>query len=252
MQGAYTAAMGITSQQRSLDTIANNLANLNTNGFKASRVDFKDALYQSMQRVVQPQAGIDMQKGHGTLVSGITRIFSPGQYLETGRELDCYLNGEGFFAVQSPAGERLYTRDGSFARDVQADGEYLVTSKGYYVLDQNGQRIRLQGTEVRIGTDGQIYNGGNNVSYARLGMFDFTNREGLQAVSDNLFAVSTASGQAQRAALDTKVEQRVLEGSNVNMAEEFSRMIRSSRAMQISSRALSTADQMDGTANQLR
>ncbi len=250
MQGTYTAALGIASQQKRLDTIANNLANINTNGFKSSRTDFKDALYQTMQRVEQPQDQLSMQKGHGTLVSSIRRAFTPGQYLETGRETDCYLDGEGFFAVQSPAGETFYTRDGSFAKSTQADGEYLVTAQGYYVLDRNGQRIRLQGTSLNISTEGGISAGGDAVPYAQLAVVRFPNQEGLLSVSDNLYAVSDTSGQP--AGADTQVIQKAVEGSNVNMAAEFSNLIRASRSMQLSSRALSMADQMDGTANDLR
>ncbi|WP_066683533.1 flagellar hook-basal body protein [Christensenella intestinihominis] len=246
MQGTYTAATGIASQQKRIDTIANNLANSNTTGFKASRLDFKDALYQNMQRVEQPQDGLNMRKGHGTLVAGTNRIFTEGQYLETGRDLDCYIDGEGFFTVQSPAGEIYYTRDGSFAKSSQADGEYLITADGYYVLDQNGQKIRIQGTSLEISPEGGLSEGGGAAEYARLGIVGFPNQEGLTAVSGNRYAASPASGQP--AATDANVIQKVLEGSNVNLADEFSKLIRASRAMQLASRALSTADEMDGTA----
>lgn len=246
MQGTYTAATGIASQQKRIDTIANNLANANTAGFKASRMDFKDALYQNMQRVEQPQDALNMRKGHGTLVSGVKRIFTPGQFLQTERELDCYIDGDAFFMVQSPAGENYYTRDGSFAKSSQADGEYLVTLDGYYVLDQNGQRIRLQGTKVEISANGGISEGEGAAEYANLGLFSFPNQEGLVAVSGNRYAVSGASGQP--AAADAEVIQRALEGSNVNLADEFSNLIRASRAMQLASRALTMSDEMDGTA----
>lgn len=252
MQGTFTAALGIASHQRRLDTVANNLANVNTNGFKASRTDFKDALYQNMQRVEQPQDDLNMLKGHGTLVSGSTRLFTQGQYLETGIDTNCYLEGEGFFMVQSPEGQIYYTRDGSFRRSSEADGEYLVTSRGHYVLDQNGRRIRLEGIGLNISPEGYLSDGANNPAYARLGLFSFPNQEGLLAVADNLYAVSAASGAARQASAETTVIQKVIEGSNVNLADEFSKLIRASRAMQLSSRALSTADAMDGTANSIR
>ena len=252
MQGTYTAALGIASQQQRLDTIANNLANVNTNGFKASRMDFKDALYQNMQRVEQPQDALNMRKGHGTLVSGSTRLFTQGQYLETGIDTNCYIEGEGFFMVQSPDGRTYYTRDGSFHRSSEQGGEYLVTAQGYYVLDQNGQRIRLEGTELTISPEGNLSDGTNRPAYARLGIFTFPNQEGLTAVSNNLYAVSESSGAARPAGEETTVIQNVVEGSNVNLADEFSKLIRASRAMQLSSRALSTADEMDGTANSIR
>lgn len=246
MQGAYTAATGIDSQQKRIDTIANNLANSNTTAFKSSKTSFKDALYQNIQRIEQPQNTINMRKGHGALVSGTQRIFTAGQYMETGRSLDCYIDGDGFFMVQSPAGENYFTRDGSFMKSTQADGEYLVTSDGYYVLDQNRQRIRLQGTRLDISTEGGLSQGGGAAEYARLGRFTFPNQNGLIAASNNLYAASAASGQPM--ASDTEVIQKALEGSNVNLASEFSSLIRASRAMQLASRALTTADEMDGTA----
>ena len=192
MQGTYTAATGIASQQKRIDTIANNLANANTISFKSSRMSFKDALYQNMLRVEQPQDGVNMGKGHGTLVSGATRLFTKGQYMETGRDLDCYIDGEGFFMVQSPAGEVYYTRDGSFMRSTQADGEYLVTSDGYYVLEQNSQRIRLQGTSLNISVDGGLSEGKGAAEYARLGRFTFPNPNGLVSVSNKRYAASAA------------------------------------------------------------
>lgn len=246
MQGAYTAATGITSQQQRIDTIANNLANANTNAYKASRTGFKDALYQNMQRAEQPQDNLNLRRGHGTLVAGTQRMFREGQYLETGSETDCFIDGEGFFAIQSPTGAIYYTRDGSFQKSVQADGVYLVTADGYYVLDQNRNRIRLQGNSLEIAANGAISEGGGAEPYARLGLFAFPNQEGLDAVSNNRYAVSASSGQP--VAADAEVIQKVLEGSNVNMADEFSNLIRASRAMQLASRALSMTDEMDGTA----
>lgn len=252
MQGTYTAALGIASQQQRLDTIANNLANLNTNGFKGSRVDFKDALYSTMTRVMQPQNTVNMQEGHGTLVSGVRRSFAPGQFIETGRDTDFYLDGEGFFTVQSPTGETYYTRDGNFFRSVQGDGEYLVTAQGYYVLNSNGQRIRLQGNGLNVSPEGYLSENGAMQSYDRLRIVTFPNQQGLTAVSNNLFSASASSGQPAAAGAGTTVVQKALEGSNVNMADEFARLIRGSRALQLSSRALSTADAMEGTANDLR
>lgn len=252
MQGTYTAALGIASQQQRLDTIANNLANLNTNGFKGSRVDFRDALYSTMTRVEQPQDTLNMQLGHGTLVSGIKRSFEPGQYLETGRDTDFYLDGEGYFAVQNPAGEIYYTRDGNFSRSVQPDGEYLVNAQGYYVLNSNGQRTRLQGIGLNVSPEGFLSENGAAQSYDRLRVVRFPNQDGLLSVSGNLFSASASSGQPAAADANTRVIQKALEGSNVNMGDEFARLIRGSRALQLSSRALSTADAMDGTANELR
>lgn len=250
MQGTYTAAMGIAAQQQRIDTIANNVANVNTNGFKASRTDFKDALYEVMQRPVQPQDNLNLQKGHGTLVTGFVRSFAPGLFTETGTETDCYIQGDGFFAVQMPNGETMYTRDGHFEKSIEADGTYLRTSNGYYMLGTNGQRIRLQEGEIAIGTDGSISNG-VDAPYAQLMVVDFPNRQGLDSVSNNLYRVSDTSGEP-RAAQGHTIIAGALEGSNVNLADEFSRLIRGQRALQLSSRALSTADGMDEAAINVR
>jgi len=250
MQGTYTAAMGINAQQKRIDTIANNVANVNTNGFKSSRADFKDALYSTMMDPVQPQADLNLEKGHGTLVTGFVRSFAPGIFTETQSETDCYIQGDGFFAVRTPSGETMYTRDGHFEKSVEADGTYLRTSNGNYVLGADGQRIRLQDGTVSIGTDGSIA-ADNNAPYARLQIVDFPNRQGLESVSSNLYRVSETSGAA-RAANGYTIISGALEGSNVNLADEFSRLIRGQRALQMSSRALSTADGMDETAINVR
>ncbi|MDL2237824.1 flagellar hook-basal body protein [Christensenellaceae bacterium OttesenSCG-928-K19] len=243
MQGTYTAALGIYSQQQRLDTIANNISNVNTLGFKNSRADFKDALYRQMQRPEDPQT-LNLLKGHGTVVSGFVQSFSQGQMMD-GTETNFYIEGQGFFAVQNAAGETLYTRDGSFVRD--NDG-YLVTSgTGYYVLDTNGQRIAFP-ADVQCSTNGSLFIGESETPYTQLQVVDFPNRQGLEAVSNNMYMVSDASGAPRAAATDIKIHQNTLEGSNVELADEFSRMIRASRIFQLCSRALSTADSMDQTA----
>ena len=261
MQGTYTAALGIMSQQQRIDTIANNLANVQTNGFKSSRADFKDALYQTMQRPVAPQDGLNMEKGHGTLISGFVRNFVQGFMYEDGGPTDLYLNSDNaWFTVQSQTGERAYTRDGQFKVSVEAGGNYLVTSFGY-VLDQNGQRIKLaEEGELSIDKAGVISsvirgkdeNGEETITttpYARLGIVSFPNQEGLEATAGNLFRQTEASG-APRATAENEYEVRqgAYEGSNVKLEDEFSRLIRGTRMLQLSSRALSTADEMDETA----
>lgn len=268
MQGTYTAALGIATQQKRIDTIANNLANIETNGYKSNRADFKDALYQTMQRMEQPQEQYNMREGVGTLISGFVRNFDTGFRLE-GTETSCYMtNASGFttfYAVRQPNGQVAYTRDGSFGKSVEADGTYLVLGSGNYVLDQNGQRIRLpQDGQLAIKPDGTIWRvtstkneeGGEVVTeqaYGKLGIFSFSNPGGLELVSGNMFAQTANSGAAQAAPLDTyKIEQGYYEGSNVIMADEMSQLVRSTRMLQFSSRALTTADTMDETAISIR
>ncbi|MGI6152244.1 MAG: flagellar hook-basal body protein [Christensenellaceae bacterium] len=248
MQGGYTAALGIRSQQTRLDTIANNLANINTNGFKASRVDFKDALYETMQRVVQPQDTLNMQRGHGVLVSGINRVFTQGQIYETGVETDLYIQGDGFFAVQSHDGQTYYTRDGNFQKSLEGANTYLVTSQGYYVLDTNGQRVTVDNEAgFNVSSNGQIARDDGTV-YGTLRIVQFPNERGLEAHSENLFRVTENSGEPTQIGEETKIIQGAYEGSNVELAQEMARMVRASRAYQLSARALSVADSMDDTA----
>lgn len=251
LQGTYTAAMGIHAQQQRLDTIGNNLANTNTNGYKTVRTNFKDALYSVMTRPIQPQNDVDLQLGHGTLVTSFTRDFNQGLYQETELDTDVYIEGEGFFAVRATNGETLYTRDGHFEKSLEADGLYLKISNGNYVLDTNGQRIRIPETteeQLKIGTDGSL-SVGNNEPFAYLQIVTFPNKQGLDAVTTNEYSVSATSGQPQAVPQgEFRLITGALEGSNVSLPQEFTRLIRTQRAMQLSSRALSTADQMDETA----
>ncbi len=251
-QSCYTAALGIRTQQQRVDAIADNIANINTVAYKYTRVDFKDALYSAMENPEQTDDTANLQLGHGVLLSGMNKVFSQGTYLETGEETDLCIEGEGFFAVRSPAGDVYYTRDGSFQKSVETGGTYLVTAQGYYVLDQNGQKISLQGDEMEISSSGQISEGGDSQPYATIGIFIFANQKGLTAVSDGLYAASDASGNAQLAGEETSVIQGALEGSNVDLAVEFTKLIRAQRLFSLASKALETADEMDGMANSLR
>lgn len=256
LQGTYTAALGISTHQQRIDTIANNLANVSTNGYKAVRADFKDALYSTMTRVVQPQTDLNMQKGHGVLVAGTMKDFTTGQHIDTGSETDLLIEGDGFFRVQAPTGEEYYTRDGAFFRSVENDRSYLVNAEGLYLLGSNGQRIEV-GSSFQVHSDGRITEEGGEEAYGQIGLVRFPNQEGLLALSNNLYLPSESSGMPQQVPLGadnerTVIHQYALEGSNVDLGAEFSTLVRATRAMQIASRALSTADEMDGTANTIR
>lgn len=256
LQGTYTAALGIASHQQRIDTIANNLANVSTNGYKAVRADFKDALYTTMTRVEQPQADLNMQKGHGVLVAGTMKDYTQGQHMDSDSDTDLMIQGDGFFRVQSGTGEEYYTRTGAFSRSVEGDTVYLVNPDGLYLLDDNGQRVTL-GPSFQVHPDGRITEEGSDVAYGQIGLVRFANREGLLALSNNLFLPTEASGLPTAVPLGadnerTRLQQYALEGSNVDLAAEFSNLVRATRAMQVASRALSTADEMDGTANTIR
>lgn len=252
IQGIYSGASGLKAQQQRLDVLANNVANVDTTGFKATRVDFQDALYQTMARPVQPQEGLNLQQGHGVHVSQTLRAFSQGMVQQTGRTLDVMVDGEGYFVLQSPTGEIAYTRDGSFNFSAEGGQSFLVAGDGSYVLDTAGNRIAAQGDESQwaIAAQGQI-SIGTQAPFAQLLVVRFPNQEGLSAMGNNRFVPTQASG-APQPMQQPSVIQGALEGSNVDLAQELTRLIRTQRAFTLSSRAVQTADEMEGIANGLR
>ncbi len=253
IQSTYTARGGLIAQQQRLDIIANNMANLSTTAYKAVRADFKDALYQTMVRPVQPQDGLNLQKGTGVLLGATTRDFTQGTPQMTGGALDLMLSGDGFFALQDIDGETAYTRDGTFGLSVEDGGNFLVTGDGRYVLDKNGQPINIKDTstdDLSIQADGTMLNTATGEELGQLGIFTFVNRQGLLANSGNRFEPTESSGEAIEST--ATVRQGYLESSNVDLASEMVRMIRTQRVFSLTSRALTTADQMDSEANQIR
>ncbi len=268
LQSNLTARSGLIAQQQRMDVIANNIANISTTGYKPARADFKDMLYQTMVRPVQPQDGLNLQKGHGVLLGATMRDFSQGSAQVTEDPLDVMLVGDAFLAIQDINGDTLYTRDGNFALSEEDGTNYLVTEDGRYVLDVNGNRINLGPTEpsgIEIQTDASVWivetvpatettpEETVRTQVATLGLYTFMNRQGLEAVSANRFRETENSGAATAAAAgETQVRQGMLEASKVDLAYEITQMIRAQRSLSLSSRALQTADDMDGKANQLR
>lgn len=253
-QAIFTAKSGIRSQQTRLDVIGNNLANVNTVGFKTVRVDFKDAIYQTLRRPVQPQDELNLELGHGTLVGATYRDFRVGQVQVTNNITDIMLTGDGYFAVETASGETQYTRNGALALSNEEDGLYLVTGYGAYVLDTNGERIAIPGssTELVIDQQGLVSNGSEDPPVAQIAVYRFDNMPGLQAVGESNFIPSVISGEPKLVSGEDIVRQGAIEMSNVELANEMTRMIRTQRAFQLSSRALTTADQMIGLAVNMR
>ena len=254
-EAVMIAATGLHNQQRRLDTIANNVANVNTIAFKNSRLDFKDALYTAgiVPGLPRTPEG-NQQKGHGLMVAGIAKDFSGGNIQMTERPLDFAIEGEGFFALEGVNGETLYTRNGAFNLSVEAGGVYLVTGNGNYVLDSNGARIVLpEYTEtISVNEYGLLaFVSGENETVVELGVFMFRNQTGLESVGDSNYAETEASGDRMPAE-NAIIRQGALEGSNVSLADEMTRMIRTQRAFSLVSRALTTADEMEGIANNMR
>lgn len=245
IQGLYSAASGMNNQQKNIDVIANNIANINTVGFKSSRTDFKDALYVTM---LNEATNAPVEKGTGVLLAGVRRNFTPSMVEITESPLDFAIEGDAFFSVQAPDGQILFKRDGRFAVSPESDGNYLVTSEGYYVLDSNGGKITVDGlpSEFNVSPEG-IIQGGTQ----RLGIFNFANNEGLEAMGDNCFRATVASGAAN-VADEFTLKQGYVESSNVNIADEMVRLVKAQRAYQMSARAITLIDQMEANANNLR
>jgi len=251
------AASGLRNQTTRIDTIANNLANSNTIGYKNSRLDFKDSLY-TVGLTPGPNRSTDgnLQKGHGLMVHAITRDFKPGHFERTNRELDFAIENEGFFTFSDPSGGLVYGRNGVFNLSVEEGGTFLVNGEGLYVLDENENRIEVPfGTnKIESDVDGTVrfltFNN-DELGRATFGIFTFRNLKGLVAVGSSTFAASPAAGE-RRPAENAVLRSGVLEGSNVRLGDEMTRVIRTQRAFQLASRALSTADQMEGIANNMR
>jgi flagellar basal-body rod protein FlgG len=254
----WTAKTGLDAQQTRMSVTSNNLANVNTTGFKRSRASFEDLLYQNVRQPggaasQQNQLPSGLTTGTGVRVVSTEKFFAQGNMQQTGNALDLAINGRGFFQVLLPDGTAAYTRDGSF--QINAQGE-MVTNGGY--LLQPGLQIPDGAQSVSIGVDGTV-----SVSIAgqaapvEIGAFtltDFVNPAGLQARGENLFLETAASGPAQTgtpgvSGVGTLV-QGMLEGSNVNVVEELVSMIETQRAYEMNAKAISTSDQMLAYLNQ--
>lgn len=259
MRALWTAATGMHAQQLTLDVIANNLANVQTGGFKRSRVDFQDLIYQSIQVPgMASSQGTEIpsgfQVGHGTRAVSTQRLFIEGDLQPTGNPLDMAIEGEGFFQITQPNGELAYTRAGSFKKDSQGR---LVTDDGY--LLQPEITIPQDATAVNIGVDGTVsVQQAGVVQPQQVGAVElarFVNPAGLESVGRNLFRPTQSSGDAAPGTPGQEgfgtLLQLFVEGSNVSVVEEMVNLIAGQRAYEINSRAIRTADEMMQTANSL-
>lgn len=257
-----TAATGMTSLQKNIDVIANNLANVNTTGFKKSRAEFQDLLYQYMKlpgfaASAQGTQPTGIQFGVGTKIVSTNRLFSQGPLTETDNDLDVAINGDGFFRViVDENGNIGYSRDGSFKKDGAGD---LMTANGQHLADQINVPANI--TRVQIGTDGQVvgFDPTNPSTAIPIGQFTlsrFVNPAGLRALGDNLYMQSEASGVAIDGAPGTQgigdVRQHFLEEANVEVVRELVDMIAAQRAFEMNGQTIQAADQMMQTVNNLR
>jgi len=251
-QSMWIAKTGLEAQQTRMSVVSNNLANVNTTGFKRGRAVFADLLYQNVrqpggQTSQDTQLPSGLQLGTGVRTVATQKTFTQGSLVQTSNNLDVAIQGRGFFQILMPDGSIAYTRDGSFQTDAQGQ---VVTSSGYQL--QPSITVPANTQSITIGTDGTVSAtiAGNTAptNIGNIQLSDFINPTGLQPVGDNLFKETAASGTPQTGTpgltgLGTLV-QAALESSNVNVVEELVNMIETQRAYEMNSKAISTADQM--------
>jgi flagellar basal-body rod protein FlgG len=256
----HTAATGMQAQQTRTDVIANNLANVNTTGFKRSRAHFEDLLYQTLQgpstlgsRDTEQLPAI--QIGLGTRLTSVQRIDSQGSLEQTSRPLDLAIEGEGYFEVQMPNGNSAYTRDGSLQ---VSDQGVLITNQGFAI--QPPIKIPKEATSITVSTTGVVTANGmtgatGTQELGRIELARFPNPSGLESMGQNLFSETAASGDPIKG-LPTedgngRIAQGYLESSNVEIVTEMVDMITAQRAYEINSKAVKNSEDMAQTANSL-
>ena len=230
----YSGTAGMQAQQTALDIIANNIANVNTNGFKQKEAEFTDLLYTAMLPATPPAMTTDLA-GSGTAVMEAANGMADGNFQQTGASTDFAIPGDGFFALADANGALSYTRDGSFNALRAADGNwYLASASGMFVLDANGNRIPVT----------------NDVPQAQPGVYVFANSPGLSNNGDNTYSATALSGPAA-ADLAAAPKQGFLESSNVDLARQMTDMVETQRSYQFGSRVVQTADQIADMVNNL-
>jgi flagellar basal-body rod protein FlgG len=251
--GLRASASGMRAQQTRIDTIANNLANVNTTGFKRSRANFEDMLYETLQgsqlvRYEGTETLAPIQIGRGVRLADIQRVHTQGAFERTDNPFDLAIEGDGFFTLQLPNGNLAYTRDGTFTR--AADTGMLVTHAGY--LLQPEISVPPEATQVTISPTGVVSailgNSGEQVELGQLEISRFANPSGLLSLGGNNYAATPASGDAMTGIPMEdgfgQVVQGVLESSNVEIVQEMVDMITAQRAYEVNSKAIKTAEEM--------
>lgn len=258
MRSLWTAASGMIGQQYNIDTISNNLSNVNTTGFKKQRAEFEDLLYQTILMAGTPATEISeiptgIQVGHGVKIAATQKMFEQGSLQSTENRTDLALEGEGFFKIQLYDGSYAYTRDGSFKVD---SNRQVVTSSGYLLEPPVILPENFIMSTLAVSEDGRItvkvVGEEDPVEVGQMEIYRFVNPAGLVSMGGNLFKTTPASGDEipGQPAMEgmAKVHQGFLEMSNVKVVEEMVNMIVAQRAYEVNSKAIQTSDSMLGTA----
>jgi flagellar basal-body rod protein FlgG len=263
VRSLWTGAAGMIGQQANIDTISNNLANVNTSGFKKVRSDFEDLLYQTTRVAGTPATEdtvvpVGVQMGHGVKLAATQRMFGQGSLQNTENVYDIAINGEGFFRIQMYDGTYGYTRDGAFKVD---ENGRLVTSNGYWVLPDIVMPEGFLPQTITVTQDGRVEvktpeSGDDTVQVGQLELYRFPNPVGLTAVGENLFKVNQASGEPIPGQPGYegmgKLVHKFLEMSNVSVVKEMVDLIVAQRAYEFNSKTIQTSDNMLGTATSLK
>jgi flagellar basal-body rod protein FlgG len=264
VRSLWTGAAGMIGQQSNIDTISNNLANVNTAGYKKMRADFEDLLYQTVRTAGTPATEdtvvpVGVQMGHGVKLAATQRVFTQGAPQSTENVYDMAIMGDGFFRVQMYDGSYAYTRNGAFQVDEKGQ---MVTSNGYRLLPEIVMPENFLPQSIAISQDGRVsvivpeISENDPVEVGQIELYRFPNAVGLTAAGENLFRVSQASGEAipGRPGYEGmgKTLHKFLEMSNVQMVQEMVNLIVAQRAYEFNSRTIQTSDNMLGTATSLK
>ncbi|MFO7816656.1 MAG: flagellar basal-body rod protein FlgG [Thermodesulfobacteriota bacterium] len=259
MRSLWTAASGMIAQQMNIDVTSNNLANVNTVGFKKSRAEFEDLMYQNLKIAGNETGGgqrtpTGMQIGMGVRPVSVHKMFSQGDYENTGNPLDLAIEGDGFFRVTNTDGEDAYTRAGAFKLD---DEGQIVTSNGYPLQPEFNVPPETQ--NVVVSEDGHLAalnKAGEELAAMDIPLYTFVNPAGLKSIGRNLFIPTEGSGDATEGVPGEEnvgtIGQGFLEMSNVELVDEMVNMIVGQRAYEINSKAISTSDRMLQTATNMK
>jgi len=262
VRSLWTAASGMIGQQASIDTISNNLSNVNTPGYKKVRADFEDLIYQTVRVAGTPATEdtvvpVPTQMGHGVKLAATQRQFVQGALQSTENVSDLAIQGDGFFRIMTYDGSYAYTRDGSFKID--SNGQF-VTSNGYKLMPEVTLPQGYLPETIAVSQDGRVSvkvpGRDDPIAVGQLELYRFPNPVGLTAVGENLFKLSNASGDAiaGRPGYEGmgKTVHKFLEMSNVSVVREMVQMIVAQRAYEFNSKAIQTSDNMLGTATSLK
>lgn len=269
MRSLWTGASGMIAQQTNVDAIANNLANVNTVGYKKETVEFKTLLYSKLQTKTTDNNGnpkpIASQVGAGVRLGSITSRFTQGMLNQTSNPLDFAIEGDGFFRIMLSDGQEAYTRNGSFQMAIGTEGLTMSTSDGYPVLNTEGEPIvfpfGIDGSKLEVEESGKILypddDGEMQFTGIQIGLAQFNNPGGLDKIAGSNFKATDASGEPRYEGEDealkfSKLKSSYLEGSNVSTVDEMVNLIVAQRAYEMNSKIITASDEMLSQANSLR